>query len=76
MEENRIDVMQLMEACLKEEVERATKQREFERELYESQKVKCWLSVGNPVRGTCRRCGHRGLVDDAIIGLYLKEGRE
>jgi hypothetical protein len=32
-------------------------------------RVKCWLHVANPVEGTCRCCGHRGYVNNPVIGL-------
>ncbi|MFH1072236.1 MAG: hypothetical protein V1743_02290 [Nanoarchaeota archaeon] len=33
-------------------------------------KVRSWMNIDNPVYGTCRHCGHRGLVDSPSIGLY------
>lgn len=29
-----------------------------------------WVSISNPVIGVCRRCLHKGIVDDPCIGLY------
>lgn len=37
-------------------------------------RVEGWFPLDNPVVGTCRNCGHRGLVDDPEVGLY-KRGR-
>ena len=32
--------------------------------------VKTWVPVINTVIGTCRNCGHRGIVDDPCIAIY------
>jgi hypothetical protein len=32
--------------------------------------VRSWVPVVNPVIGTCRHCGYRGLVDRPVIGCY------
>jgi len=39
-------------------------------DAYKISQVKTWVNVNNPIFGTCRHCGHRGLVDDPCIGLY------
>lgn len=33
-------------------------------------RVAYWKYLDNPVVGTCRICGNRGLVDDPAVGIY------
>jgi len=40
------------------------------KDIYKLSRVKKWVNVSNPVFGTCRKCGHRGLVNSPCIGLY------
>ena len=32
--------------------------------------VTAWVNIDNPVIGTCRSCGSRGLISDPRIGFY------